>query len=148
MHGPLGRQVLRHMANARLGNIVSDLRLREVGAVRRDARREQDAASAVGAGHVPRGSLRAQERARKVHINDVLELSGGGLDGGHAAHDAREAAEGGNAAMRRCSGGECGLHGAGVRDVALVRRDIAVAEVSLQLGDGCCGGLEGGREIE
>ena len=93
VHGPLRRQVLRQVRHGGFAHVVRGLRLREVGGVRGDRRREEDTSAVASIVHVASSGLGAQERAGEVDVDDFFELVGWGGEGGDAADDAGEAAE-------------------------------------------------------
>ncbi|KND89584.1 hypothetical protein TOPH_05593 [Tolypocladium ophioglossoides CBS 100239] len=90
---PLGGQRALEHHHGRLADVVRGLRLREVDAVRGYRRRQHDAPARALRDHLPRGRLRAQERARGVDVEHPAPLGGGHVERVNAAHDAGEADE-------------------------------------------------------
>lgn len=132
---PLRRQALSQRQQRRLARIVRRLRLREVGRMRGDASREDDAAGCLLRDHLPRGGLRAEERARQVDVVRAAPVGGGGGERGRAAYDAGEAAEGGYGAEHFERVAHCGRDGGLGAHVDGAGRDAAVGEALVQRFD-------------
>ena len=91
MHSPLRCEVLGQVAHAGLADVVSRLWLRIVGGVCGDGGREENGATSSRGDHVASGGLGAEEGAVEIDVDDLLELVGGGGDGGDTADYAGEA---------------------------------------------------------
>jgi len=84
---------MRQMYERRLGDVVRDLRLREIDPVRRYTRYEDDGPTAARGYHtVVRDRLGAKKSARGVDVKRAPPLRGGHVCRGRAAYDAGKAA--------------------------------------------------------